>query len=172
LSNFTALRVLAVDTASRIVVAKRFEHVLDVWSRDGERLFQVAGPRLNSHEVRQGAYNMDDNPLANEVLALHVDRSNRLWVLLRRVRDDWRQHVEETTLAGGLRGVRIKDGMADSVYFSRIEVVDLSRQSIVAEANVDALLSGFLNTGDVFGNVVTGDQVPQIQVFRLEWKGH
>jgi hypothetical protein len=42
----------------------------------------------------------------------------------------------------------------------------------VAEANVDALLSGFLNTGDVFGNVVTGDQVPQIQVFRLEWKGH
>jgi hypothetical protein len=167
-NEFTSLRLLATDDAGRIVSAKRFDYDVDVWTGSGKHILGFSGPTLNAQEVRWGFYNLDDNPLPNEIKDISIDESDRLWVLSWHVKPDWKRQFVRHVYPNGMVGLQLKRGRElDSVYSSRIEVIDLHRGALVARFDQEGLLTGFVGRRLVFQNLSLPDGTPRIAIWRI-----
>ena len=162
-----AHRVLAVDSLGRIFSSKVLAYELDVWTPGGRRILGYSGPQLNKREPRGVRFNLDDNPIPNSVLDMQVQANSRLWVLFRMVKENWRQYFVSETAPNGATGIRMRPGITeDSVFMSRLDVIDLTSGAIVARRLGPERLTRFAGPGIVFGNGYGPDEIPVIRVFR------
>lgn len=169
LNPFTSQRILTADGAGRIFAIPRFEMEVVAWSKEGRRIADFLGPNLNEKEVQWKPYNRDDNPIPNEVVAMQVDRQQRLWVITRRVREDWRTMVRDRVYPNGMIGLDPKPGVTlDSINTSRIEIIDLRRRVIVARVDRSELWSAFIGDGLLLQNFSDADGIPKVAVWRAE----
>ena len=166
---FKARRVVTVGESGRIYTATRYEYNVEVWTRDGEFAASMAGPTLNEPPARPDPITLE-NPPPNSIVALQEDPQGRLWVLIRERREDWRKAVDPVTDARGRPGLRLKNGL-ESIFRGRIDVVDPSTGTIVAQWRGDQLLIGFADHGLVYEDKRLEDGTPRAVVWRVGMKG-
>lgn len=165
---FKARRLLAVDPLGRIFSVKRFDYEIEAWTNTGRRITGFTGPQLNAREVLWTFYNRDDNPIPSEIHDIQVDGAGRIWIMSRRVKDNWQAHYVDYVYPDGRIGIRLKPGSTqDSVRTTRIEVIDLQSRTIIARRDGGPFLTGFLGQGLLFENRSTDNGIPQIAVWRV-----
>ena len=144
-SAFSARRILTVDSADRIFASPIDSYIVEVWDDTGRRLTGFAGPTLNETPRQRGGVT-PANPWRNSMRALHVDRSDRLWVVSWRRRADWLDAMVERVQANGDVSLEIgPDRDLSAVVESHIDVIDLQSATIIARTRVDELVIGFLD---------------------------
>jgi hypothetical protein len=169
---FTSVRVIATDNEGRIYSAKRFDYRVVVWTSGGKRISGFSGPQLNEDEVRWAPYNMDDNPVPNEIRDLQVDDAGLLWVLSWHVIPEWREYHERVVFPNGMPGIKLKEGYdIDSVYVSRIDVIDLHRGELVTQLNKPGLLIGFAGQSLLVQRVTLPSGIPQLAIWNVTLSG-
>jgi hypothetical protein len=167
-TDFNIRRRLAIDMNGRIFSIREYDYEIEVWTSEGERIGGLKGPTLNRHEVKPTFYNRDDNPFPNRIYALQVIDTTRLLVISQRPRPDWVKYYEDVTYPQGFVGLRLRDGATrDSVFTSRIEIIDLASRRIVARQDHDRLLSTAVGPLMVLENVEQ-ELIPRITVWRIE----
>jgi hypothetical protein len=169
LDAFKSLRLIASSPSDGTVfTSKRFTYEIEVWSSDGRRIAGFVGPTLNTHEVRQTFYNRTDNPVPNEIRALQVESATRRWVISRRVRPNWQAHYVDRTYPNGQVGLRRReDSPLDSVYVSRVELLDLDQNAVIARLQHPALFVAFAGQHRLLENRFSSDGTPQVVVWHL-----
>jgi hypothetical protein len=165
-------RRLGVDSRDRIFSAKAYHFELEAWTDSGARIASFSGPMLNEREVRLAPFNLGENPIPAQVLAIQPGDSSRLWVLTRRPRENWRDYYEARSHAG-VQVIQVRNGMPeDSVFRSRLEVIDLRSRSIIARQELPGVFSSFVGDGLLMQSVTTSDGASRIAMwqFRLDGK--
>lgn len=144
-----SLRKLATGSDGVIAAAPRFDYSIEMWDSSGSLLAELRHEEsLNEVEVRQVAYNLTDHPMPHEVMAVRFDDAGRLWILFRMVRDGWERHYEPRELPGGMAGVSRRPNWTwDSVYESRLDVIDLQSGMVVARAQLPSRFEAFVGDG-------------------------
>ncbi len=123
-SPVVARRKIAIDSHRRIVAAKLHEYVIDVWSTTGTHLGTVEGPPLNQDLDRGGQ-------LKSQIIAVKLDRDDRLWVVTRRPRPDWGDFM---TVDKDGRVVMRPDATVSALdlYTHRVDVIELNTGLVIA----------------------------------------
>lgn len=173
LQPFHLNRLLAADYNGHLFSAQRFSFDVVAFTLEGERVATFSGPQLNAHPLKGAVHNLSDNPLPSEILSIRADRQQRLWILSKRIRDNWKSHVVEVVRPNGQIGLEVKPGKelsADSFFTGRLEVVDLKRRRIVAHADLANLMDGFIAENLLFQNSLTELGTPRIVVWRISEK--
>jgi len=170
LTQSSSRRVIAADGAGHLFSTQYFKFEIEAWTRDGQRIFGLEAP-LNSTPVKPGAYNLDDNPIPNQVHSMLADNSGHLWVLTYRVKPGWRDNVEYRQLNGIKLLGPTKGHEGESSRFSRIEVVDLERRVIVARIDRPQTSLGVAGPGLLWENRRDTDGKPEIRIWRLGLRG-
>ena len=163
-----SLRILAARSDGVIAAAQRFAYTVEVWDSRGSRLVEFHHEvSLNEVEVKQVPYNLTDHPMPHEVMAVRFDDADRLWVLFRMVRDGWERHYEPREFPGGLVGVRRRpDSTLDSIYESRLDVIDLQSGTVVVRAQLPGLFETFV--GD--GLLLQQRELPNAEIQLAVWR--
>ena len=166
-SELASWRILAVDSADRIFASPTDRYVVDVWDSAGRRLTGFEGPTLNEIPRRGGGVTRA-NPWRNSMRALHVDRSDRLWVASWRRRADWLDAMEERVQANGNVTLAIRPDLdLSAVLDSHIDVIDLRSAAVIARARVDELVIGFLDDETLWAGEYGSLGEPLISVWRV-----
>jgi hypothetical protein len=103
-------------------------------------------------------------------VAIRADRHQRLWILSKRVRSDWRSFVVEVVRPNGRLGLEPRpdaEFTPDSLFTSLLEIVDLESRSIVASAELASLMHGFVADDLLFQNTLTTAGMPRIAVWQI-----
>jgi hypothetical protein len=169
--EFQLLRSLTTDQKGNVFAVPRFSYRVAAFDSSGRDLSVVVGPRLNTKPVTDVRYNLTDNPIPNEIVAILADRQDRLWVLSRRVRENWRVHLVETVLPDGTLGLKVRPGKTvtgDSLYSSRIEVIDLNAGKFLARTDLNRLVDGFIDEGLLYQNTENDEGIPRIAIWRIQ----
>lgn len=167
---FTARRVIAVDRDGHVFSARDYDYEVEVWTKDGQRIFGLAGPLLNRVPVKPVAYNRDDNPIPQQIQSVWADESARLWVVIWRVRPDWKDKLEDRLSPDGRKLLVPKKGIiGDSIYSTRIDVIELESRSIVGRVDLPGLVQGWAGPGILWQNVVNNEK-PEIRILQLRPK--
>jgi len=165
---FTSQRLLATDGDGRVLSAKRFDLDVVAWSPEGRRIAGFRGSPLNASPVKWAAFNRTDNPLPSEVVAIRIEDGRYLWLVTKRPRDGWRSLVTDKLYPNGMVGMAPKPGVAiDSMFVSRIEVVDLSSATILARRETSEKFIGFIGSGLLLENATDAEGHPRAAVWRL-----
>ena len=145
---FRSLRIVAARSDGVIAAAQRFDYAVEMWDSSGSRLVDLHHEeRLNEVEVRQGRYNLTDHPMPHEVIAVRLDDADRLWVLFRMMRDGWERHYEPREYPDGLGIRQLPNSTFDSIYESRLDVIDLQSGMVVARAQLPGAFETFVGNG-------------------------
>ena len=146
---FRSLQMVAARPDGIIAAAQRFAYSVEMWDSGGSRLVDLHHEEsLNEAEVRPAPYNLTDHPPPHEVIAVRLDDADRLWILFRMMRDGWERHYEPQELPGGLAGIRRRPESAlDSIYESRLDVIDLQSGTVVARAWLPGIFEAFVRDG-------------------------
>jgi hypothetical protein len=164
-------RVLASDDSGRIYSASYYRYAIDVWREDGSRITGFRGPDFSEPgEPRPGLY-ADDNPPRSKIVAMHVDDSQRLWLLISVRRNNWRENMKEARGPNGQLGLMPIDDNLGRLFRTRIEVIDLSSGSIVARTERDEYFDAFLGDGSLLEDRYNSDGTPQVAVWKARFTG-
>lgn len=146
---FRSLRLVAARSDGVIAAAHRFDYSVEIWDNRGGRLVDLHHEEsLNEAEVRPVPYNLTDHPPPHEVIAVHFDDADRLWILFHMMRDGWERYYEPHELPGGLAGIsRLPDTTLDSVHESRLDVIDLQSGTVVARSRLPGHFEAFVGDG-------------------------
>jgi hypothetical protein len=168
LDAMKSLRLLAAK-GDRILTAKRFNYELELWDSTGTLLASLHGPRLNTNEVKQGFYNRTDNPIPNQIMALALVEADQMWVVTRKVRDDWQSYYRDYTYPDGSMGLRLKDNASpNDVYTTRIEVIDLRANGIIAVLDRPEIFTAFAGDGLLVEQRSLDDGTPQLAIWMVD----
>lgn len=148
-TSFRSLRLVAARSDGVIAAAHRFDYSVEIWDNRGGRLVDLHHEEsLNEAEVRPVPYNLTDHPPPHEVIAVHFDDADRLWILFHMMRDGWERYYEPHELPGGLAGIsRLPDTTLDSVHESRLDVIDLQSGTVVARSRLPGHFEAFVGDG-------------------------
>lgn len=168
LTPFRARRELAVDPLGRVISIERHSYKLEFWTRDGERIGGLSGLRLNEKEVVSGRYDLEENPIPNRIWGVQMVGSDLLVVISQRLREDYEEHIVEQTFPNGIVALNLKEGSTyESVFRSRIEVIDLPSRMIIARQDREELLSTFVGDGLILENLTDRQLVPRLGIWRM-----
>lgn len=168
-SAFTSQRHVAVDTGGRLFAAERFSFDIVARNPAGGMILRLTGPVLNAKPVRAGLYDLTENPVPNEIVAIRADRHARLWVVSRRIRSDWTSYMTQTVFPDGTVGLVLKPGATvDSLAYTRLEVVDLHKRRVVARLDQHGNLTEFIGDDLLLQNSTDQDGVPHVLVWRVK----
>lgn len=160
-------RRIATDAAGRIYSVPHYAYRVDVWTSEARRLSGVVEAELNEVDPLSGpSYFTWENPPPNSVSAMRVDSVGRLWVLLQIRNRDWEDHVRERQAPDGDVRLVPADGF-DSIWHTRIDVIDIDRASLLASSRRDEILTGFVAEDLVFENRQTDEGYPRLVVWRI-----
>lgn len=148
LNSFTAQRRLTTGPRGDIFSSHYYDYVVEAWSEDGSRLGRLNGPILHDGPRTPGPWTWE-NPPWNEIYDIMVDASNRLWIVFRYRRPDWRDGMVELPGPRGQVLLAPADGRLSSYYHSRIDVVDLQTCTTLASRWHDGVLMTFTEEGMV-----------------------
>jgi hypothetical protein len=172
MNMFTARRLVSVDSGGRVFESKQYAREVEVWHRTGQRIARFFGSVLNERPVQPKPMNFSDNPLPNEVLAIRADLNGHLWIISRHARENWRSFLAETVYPDGSLGMNPKAGRAvtiDSLFTTRLEVVDLQTHRIVAALDRPEMFAGFIGDDLLLQNFVDADGSPRVAVWRVRF---
>lgn len=170
MTMFESERVVAADDDGRAFAVERFQFHISVFSQEGRPIARIVGPALNAASVTGPVLNLRDNPIPNEIVAMRLQEPHRLWLLSRRVRDNWRSFVVEKVRPDGTLGIDPRPGMAltlDSLFFSRLEVVDLRARRIISRQEFGAVCPAFIGDDRLLCNASAPDGTPTIEIWRF-----
>lgn len=169
---FRSLRIVAARPDGVIATARRVEYAVEMWDAGGTRLVELHREApLNEVEVRQVPYNLTDHPKPHEVIAVRLDDADRLWVLFRMMRDGWEQHYEPRVYPDGQVGIRqLPNSTMDSIYESRLDVIDLQSGTVVVRARLPGLFEAFMGDGLMLEHRELPD-TEQLAVWRVTING-
>jgi hypothetical protein len=157
-----------VDTGGRLFSSSRFDYDIVVWNPSGIRIARLTGPILNDKPVRPALFDLTENPLPNEIVAIRADRRARLWIVLRRTRSTWRSYMTERVYPNGMVGLALKPGATvDSLASTRLDIVDLTTRRIVARLEHPGLLTEFIGDDLLLQNSADENGAPRIAVWRV-----
>lgn len=168
ITPMSARRVLATDPLGNVFSAPDYNYVIEAWTEQGSRIAIFEGPALNEPRVASGIWTFE-NPPANHIRDIRVDRSGRLWLSLRFRRSDWRQHVVERVRSDGRVRLELADGRVTSLYRGRVDVVDLATCALVASAWHEGMLLTFIEPDQILELHQSVDGVPYLDVWRLRF---
>lgn len=143
-----------------------FEYSIDVWRPSGERL--LGFKRLGLWNPPPGG---QPQPLSADIdlwgllLAMHVDQVQRLWVVTWIPRTDWHSRVTQAVGPDGRTYLQPESN--ESLYRSALEVLDLDAGRVVARAESEELIYGFLGEGAVFGSRFLKSGEPRLVVWNV-----
>ncbi len=146
LNSFTAQRRLTTGPRGDIFSSHYYDYIVEAWSEDGLRLGRLNGPVLHDGPRTPGPWTWE-NPPWNEIYDIMVDASNRLWIVFRYRRPDWRDGMVELPGPPGQVLLAPADGRLSSYYHSRIDVVDLQTCTTLASRWHDGVLMTFTEEG-------------------------
>lgn len=146
LDSLHSSRILAIDSMGHIISASPYEYVIEAWGQSGQRIAGFNGPRLNRKEPRPGPFS-EDNPMANRITGIRVDKSGLLWVLSWRAAADWREHMVEQIAPDGRIMLMPTDGIRPLFRGTQVDVIDLNTGLIIETSHVTDLLMTFLGDG-------------------------
>jgi len=163
-----SLRILAARSDGVVAAAQRFAYMVEMWDSSGSRLVEFHHEAsLNEVEIKQVPYNLTDNPVPHEVMAVRFDDADRLWVVFRMMRDGWERHYEPREFPGGLVGIRQRpNSTLDSIYESRLDVIDLQSGTVVVRARLPGLFEAF--AGD--GLLLEERELPNAEIQLAVWR--
>lgn len=162
---FALQRVLATDAHGRIYSTPPYEYVVDVWSDEGEKIRTFTGPILNETKPLPGSWS-PDNPPPNRIFSLRVDDAQRLWVVSWIRRPDWQKNMIEAPLPNGTIQFKPKDESLQSIFRSRIDVIDLDRAAVIASTERDELMAIFIDDAFLVEYRLSENWTPQLVVWR------
>ena len=170
---FRSLRILAAKSDGVVATARRVAYTVEMWDSSGSRLVELHHEAsLNEVEVRQVPYNLTDHPKPHEVIAVRFDDADRLWILFHMMRDDWERHYEPREYPGGLVGVRrLPNSTLDSIYESRLDVIDLQSGTVVVRARLPGLFEAFVGDGLLLEYRELPNAEMQLAVWRVAIEG-
>lgn len=132
---------LAAGTDGSVLTARRFEYVIEAWSREGSRLGGLQGePLLNPVPLRLQALSAD-NPLPNTVHRIRPDSDGLLWVSLVVRRPDWLKTLIPDPSGG--EPVEFAPEDITRIFQGRLDVIDLATCTMVASQLHDQMLLPF-----------------------------
>jgi hypothetical protein len=167
LSPYTARRILAADNENHVFAAKYHDFEVEVWTPEGQRVTGYSMPSLNDRRHLPGPIS-ETNPYPNTIVALYVDRVERLWVITWRPRDGWLRLMEEVQQPNGDIVLRRKAGVTTAdLWTGRIDVIDLNGASIIARAEPGIIPARFLDDGTIWAPEFLDDGSPVIGVWRI-----
>ncbi len=167
LDAFRLQRLVATDHKSRIYSAKWLDYSVDVWTPEGRRITGFAGQTLNDTEARAGPWSLD-NPPGNRLIAIRVPREGQLWVTSWRLRENWRDRMEERVRPDGQVLLAPRDDSLNSIFRSRIDLIDLRSASIVASTDREELFEGFVGDGLLMQVQYVESGAPRLIIWSVE----
>jgi hypothetical protein len=157
-------RKLTVAPNGTIWSARLAEYRLDQWSATGEHLRTI---RLDTDwfEPHDGSRIYEPNYASGSMIGgVQTDRTGRMWVLI---------HVPDTDRGAAFDtdpdapdGLRF-NGDFSALWDTRIQVIDLTTEQLLAETTVPEYLSGFADEGIAYSYALQPDARPRIDVFAL-----
>ena len=170
--DLTSGRHLAIDGYGNVLVAHRYDYIVEAWSQRGSLLGSLEGLPPLDDGLRTDTRTLGwDNPPWHTIQDIHVDADGLLWVLLSYRRPDWRDHMVEMAMPNGTLGLVPIDMDPTRLIRSRIDVVDLGTCTAIASQWRDELLMGFIEDGTVSGGEVSEAGVPFINIWKLDLPG-
>ena len=169
LDAFRSLRVVAARSDGIIAAASRFAYSVEVWDSSGSRLVDFHHEiSLNDVEVKQAPYNLTDHPKPHELMAIRFDDAGRLWVLFRMMRNGWERQYEPQQFPNGMVGIRRRlSSTLNSIYESRLDVIDLRSGTVVVRAHLPGLFDAFVGEGLLLEQRELPNAEIQLAVWRL-----
>lgn len=129
---------LATDVDGSVFAARRFEYVIEVWSREGSRLGGLRGePLLNSPDFLRETPS-PDNPPPSVVGQIRTDSDGLLWVSLLVRRPDWLETLIPDPSGDGFVEPARED--ITGIYLGRLDVIDVAACTLVASQFHDQFL--------------------------------
>lgn len=165
-SAFDLQRMVSVDSMGRIVSARMYEYLIEIWDEDGTLLGEVQGPTLNSALPLPGMWS-PQNPPANMVFAIHVDGRNHLWLVTWIRRASWESHMVEEVASDGSIIYGPEDESLAAIYETQLDVFDLDARAHVARYTMDGLLVDFVNDSLAIEYFVTEEYHPSVRVWEI-----
>jgi hypothetical protein len=130
----------------------------------GANAIRVRAELVNSDYFRV----MGVKPVVGTLFGNIGHASGSLLVLSWRVRPGCRNYLEPVVFPNGEPGVKLKDSyVIDSVYSSRIDVIDLHRGELVAQLNQPGLLIGLAGQDLVIERVMLPGGFTQLSIWKL-----
>jgi hypothetical protein len=161
-------QIISADTGRRIYSVRFMDYTIEVFSYEGRRIGTFLARELNPPQS-------SDDPAAqggavNHVIAIRADGTGLVWVLSKWLRENWRDHYTLKTFEGGHQALVRTDSLPeDSIYSTRIDVIDLREREIVATKMVDGLFESFVGP-DLVQNITTDDGLSLIALWGARFK--
>jgi hypothetical protein len=156
-------RKIAVAGNGTIWTAHLTEYRLDEWSGSGEHLRTIQPPAA-WFEPHDGSGLHELVPSGPVIHAIQADAHGRIWVLV---------HVPDTNRASAFDadpnapGEQRFSGDYSALWDTRIDVIDLATEQLLAQATVPEYLAGFADAGIAYSYSLQTDARPRIDVFAL-----
>jgi hypothetical protein len=167
---FNVRRVITTDHANRIYSARGDAFKVEVWTEKGERITAFEGPPLRINDPKSEP-NVLYTP-ATTISTLHVDRSERLWLLIAEPRDDWRNHMDIVPLRDGRMRLQPKNDDSSSIYSTRIVVVDLATSTIITDTRRAERFVAFLGDRSLLELRQLENGIPQMAVWNVQFNAN
>jgi hypothetical protein len=163
---FNLRRAITVDHSQRIYSAPLDALTIDVWDDAGRQIATFQGG-----PIRDG--DPDDEPgilytPSSTVSRIHIDRSEKLWILISEPRADWRDHMDIIPLPDGRKRFQPKDHDSSKIYSTRMVVLDLSTGEIVADIQREERFVAFVGDRSLVELRQLEDGTPQLAVWSIE----
>lgn len=166
LQGLESWRVLTSRPDGRIITSSMTTYVIEAWTSEGQRITGWQGPSLNDGDVPVGPLS-PESPPDNRILGIHLDGTDRLWVLSSQRREDWHANLERRVGPDGQTRWEPAGQDIGSLFRGRIDVIDLNGNEIIAQTEQPQLLLGGLGDGLFFAETRSELGAPQVEVWEV-----
>jgi hypothetical protein len=156
-------RRLASSGGGRVWSARINAYLIEQWNLDGTLLRALFRQPEWFASWRRSVPIGPDSPPTTELIAIREDAAGLLWVLIRVADANWRASLQRYETG---EGSFWEPGTLDGAYDTYVEVIDPTRQLVVASQRLPIALAGFLNNGLAFSEEVVAGRT-QVVVWRL-----
>jgi hypothetical protein len=160
-------RVLARGDSGRIFSAKSLSYEIASWDTAGRRYATYVGPTLNKNQANTGSYSKEKPPRA-QIAAIAALDSRHLMLLVVHPREDWSSRLASDSARALQPEEPFREGTRpNDVFSTRIEILDIETQEIVARTEIPRLIFGFVGSDHVFERDYYGDGSPRVVIHRV-----
>jgi hypothetical protein len=150
-----------------IVTAKPDQFRLHIWDEEGSLRSGLARRSPWFPDSGGGSTGTPSQPPTPAITAIDVDRDGLIWAFVRVAAPTWRQAWAR--VPPGAREARLSEVDFQSLYRTRVEVIDPVSRRVLATADIPGLTLAALGGGRVamYAADASGDPVLRIEEVRL-----
>lgn len=160
-------RRIAVTPDGYVLSSMVDEYIVEAWTKDGARVGGFELPELNSPVLRSGVRYSMDNPPPNFVSAIAPYDDHHVVVITHHRRLNWKDLVVERVTGNGTPYIEASDGHPQSLYRSRVDVLDLNTASVVASTWYEGNLLRMIERDVIVRLDYDSDGFPELAVLKM-----